>query len=56
MASKRHQKASDLFHAACEIAPDAIAAFLEEACAGDTKLRAEVEALLAQDEKHPSFL
>ncbi|MCH8963861.1 MAG: serine/threonine protein kinase [Planctomycetes bacterium] len=38
------------------MAPDARAAFLEEACAGDTKLRAEVEALLAQDEQHPSFL
>ncbi|MCH8852131.1 MAG: tetratricopeptide repeat protein [Planctomycetes bacterium] len=56
MASKRHQKASDLFRAACEMAPDARAAFLEEACAGDTKLRAEVEALLAQHEQHPSFL
>ncbi len=56
MLSKRHQKSSDLFHAACEMAPDARAAFLEEACAGDTKLRAEVEALLVQDEQHPSFL
>ncbi len=56
MPSERHQKSSDLFRAACEMAPDARAAFIEEACAGDTKLRAEVEALLAHDEQHPSFL
>ena len=56
MASKRHQKASDLFRAVCDLAPDARAAFLEEACAGDTELRAQVEALLTQDEQHPSFL
>ncbi|MCH8053198.1 MAG: serine/threonine protein kinase, partial [Planctomycetes bacterium] len=56
MPSKRHKKISDVFHAACELEPDARAAFLEEACAGDTKLRAEVEALLAQDDQHPSFL
>ena len=47
MPSKRHQKASDLFRAACEMALDARAAFLEEACGGDSKLRAEVEALLS---------
>ncbi len=56
MSSKRHKKASDLFRAACEVAPDARAAFLEQACSGDTKLRAEVATLLAQDEQHPSFL
>ncbi len=56
MPSKRHKKASDLFRAVCEMAPDARASFLEESCAGDTKLRAEVEALLAQDHEHPSFL
>ncbi len=55
MPSKRHKKASELFHAACKMDPDARAAFLKEACAGDTKLRAEVAALLAQDEQHPSF-
>ncbi len=56
MPSKRHKKITDLFRAACELRPEARAAFLEEACAGDTKLRAEVEALLAHDEQHPSFL
>ena len=56
MPSKRHKKASDLFHVACDMAPDARAGFLDQACAGDTKLRAEVEALLAQDDQHPSFL
>ena len=55
MPSKRHQKSSDLFRAACEMAPDARAAFLDEACAGDTRLRAEVEALLAQDKEHAGF-
>ena len=45
-----------MFRAACEMAPDARATFLKDACAGDTELRAQVEALLAQDEQHPSFL
>ncbi|MCH7839971.1 MAG: hypothetical protein IID38_07020, partial [Planctomycetes bacterium] len=56
MSSKRHKKITDLFRAACELEPEARAAFLDQACTGDTRLRAEVEALLAQDKEHPSFL
>ncbi len=56
MPSQRHKKVSNLFRAACKLRPEDRAAFLEEACAGDTKLRAEVETLLAQDDQHPSFL
>ncbi len=56
MSSQRHQKISDLFRAACELAPEARTAFLDQACAKNPKLRVEVEALLAQDDQHPSFL
>ncbi len=54
--SDRHKKISDLFLAACQLAPEDRADFLDKACAADPSLRAEVEALLAQDEQHPSFL
>ena len=56
MSSERHQKVSDLFRAACELAPDARTAFLDQACAKNPEVRAEVEALLAHDDQHPSFL
>ena len=56
MPSERHKKITDLFRAACELKPEARASFRDGACGGDSKLRAEVEALLAQDKEHPSFL
>ena len=56
MSSERHQKISDLFRAACELQPKARPAFLDQACADDPKVRAEVEALLAQDDQYPSFV
>ena len=54
--SERHKKISDLFLAACELPPEEHAAYLDEACAGDAHLRAEVEALLAQDSAKENFL
>ena len=54
--SERHKKISDLFLAACELPPEEHAAYLDEACAGDAHLRAEIEALLAQDSAKENFL
>jgi eukaryotic-like serine/threonine-protein kinase len=45
-----------LFHLACEKPPDERAAFLDEACAGDTALRQRLEVLLAAHEQPGSFL
>src|SRR6476469_6083571 len=45
-----------LFHLACEKPPDERAAFLDEACAGDTALRERLEVLLAAHEHPGSFL
>src|SRR5689334_21633096 len=47
MTPQRHQQIKRLFLAAVELAPGEIESFLENACAGDAELRAEVEALLA---------
>src|SRR4249919_2053901 len=45
-----------LFHLAREKPPDQRAAFLDEACAGDTALRERVEILLTAHEHPGSFL
>lgn len=45
-----------MFEAALELAPGERAAFLSEACRGDTSLRGEVEALLSSDNKAAGFL
>jgi non-specific serine/threonine protein kinase/serine/threonine-protein kinase len=55
MTPERYQQIKALFHAALEHEPGAQAAFLDQACAGDPALRAEVEALLAV-EPAPSFI
>jgi serine/threonine protein kinase/tetratricopeptide (TPR) repeat protein len=54
VSSRLHERISDLFLRACELDPDQRAAFLDEACANDPELRAEVESLLAHD--NPSTL
>src|SRR5215475_10670836 len=46
----------DLFHAAREIEADKRAAFLEEACGGDTALRRRVERMLAENPDEDSLL
>ncbi|MGA2031461.1 MAG: serine/threonine-protein kinase [Thermoguttaceae bacterium] len=46
MNQDRHEQIKRIFLAACELAPGRIAAFLDEACAGDLALRQEVESLL----------
>jgi serine/threonine protein kinase len=47
---ERYQELKELFQAALELAPAERAAWLDRACAADTALRAEVEALLAAHE------
>ena len=42
-------RVSDLYHRALECAPDKRTAVLDQACAGDAALRAEVESLLRYD-------
>ncbi len=54
--SERHNQISDLYLAACELPPEERAAYLDKACAGDPRLRTEIEALLAQDSAHEDFL
>ena len=46
----RWQQVSQLYHAALERTAGERAGFLREACAGDARLRQEVELLLAQGE------
>src|SRR5262245_45178646 len=49
--------APELFAAALELRPGERAAYLDEACAGDSALRAEVESLLrAHASRTPGFL
>jgi WD40 repeat protein/serine/threonine protein kinase len=43
----RWQQIEELFHAACELDPEARVAFLDSKCGNDTSLRREVERLLA---------
>jgi non-specific serine/threonine protein kinase/serine/threonine-protein kinase len=56
VAAERWQRAKDVFQAALDRAPEARAAFLAEACAGDHELRREVESLLAAHDGVGSFL
>ncbi|MCZ6697661.1 MAG: serine/threonine-protein kinase, partial [Planctomycetota bacterium] len=53
MSENRYQRVSELFQQAVECAEDKRAAFLDQACAGDVDLRAEVESLLACDSPEP---
>ena len=46
MAAERRQQISDLYHAVRERSPEERSAYLQEACAGDDALCAEVEPLL----------
>ena len=49
--AERWRIATGIFHAALERPPDRRPSFLAEACREDQSLRAEVEALLAGDER-----
>lgn len=56
MNAEQWQKINSLFHAALEREPGARAAFLAQSCAGDERLRREVESLIASHEPSDSFI
>ncbi|HEV8612423.1 MAG TPA: protein kinase, partial [Gemmatimonadales bacterium] len=56
MKPERWQRIDELYHAALELEAARRAVFLEEACAGDEKLRREVESLLASHAQAESFM
>ncbi len=49
MSRTRHEQVTEVFAAARRLAVAQREAYLDEACGGDTGLRAKVESLLAQD-------
>ncbi len=51
MTPERYQEVKRLFADACDLPPEAQAAFLDRMCAGDPELRADVETLLAHDDR-----
>lgn len=54
--TERHDKATAIFLAACDLAPEHRSAYLDERCEGDAALRAEVVAMLHADISAPTFL
>ena len=56
MSNEFWQKVESLYHAALRQAPETRAEFLDEGCAGDDKLRREVESLLTFAHKPTDFL
>src|SRR5690242_10781264 len=54
MDPDRHARVKQLFLEACDLATSKRAEFLASACAGDSALRAEVEALLAHRTASPT--
>jgi serine/threonine protein kinase len=56
MITERSQRVEALFASAVELEPGRRAAFLDAECANDPALRAEVESLLAADERAGHFI
>jgi predicted Ser/Thr protein kinase len=56
MTRERYQRVIELFQAASDRSGEARPAFLASACAGDSDLRREVEAMLAADAQPGGFL
>jgi serine/threonine protein kinase len=56
MPEERSEQVELVYHEARQRDPRERAAFLEQACAGDSALRREVESLLAEDSNVRSFL
>jgi len=54
MSDGRWQRVEDIFHQAVELAPEARAAFLDQACGADESLRREVESLLDHESENGS--
>ena len=55
-SSDRWRRLEALFYEALELKPEARAEFLDKHCAGDTKLRKEIDTLLVSAEKPMDFL
>jgi eukaryotic-like serine/threonine-protein kinase len=56
MKPERWRQVEELYHAALEREPEARAAFLAQACAGDDALRREVDSLLGFDNRAERFI
>src|SRR6266540_381415 len=56
MYPERWQRIKDLLHSALERPPQERAAFVNDACAGDSSLRSEVEALIVSHEQAGGFI
>jgi serine/threonine protein kinase/Flp pilus assembly protein TadD len=56
MSSDQFQRVGDLYNAALELAPEARAHFLAEACGEEVELRREVESLLQAREEADGFI
>jgi len=56
MTPTRLQTIKEIFHAALDCEPDQLNAFLDETCAGDEVLHANVEALLASHRQAGNFI
>src|SRR5260370_14678986 len=54
--AERWKQVNDLFQSATERAPDERAAFLDEACQGDERLRREVGSLLTSYDRAENFI
>jgi serine/threonine-protein kinase len=52
----RREQIERLYHAALEREEASRTGFLDEACAGDTELRREVEGLLAGDDLEENYI
>ncbi|HEX5734741.1 MAG TPA: protein kinase [Blastocatellia bacterium] len=56
MNAERYRRADQIFQSALDLDPAQRAAYLDDACAGDTDLRGEIEALIRSYEQAGSFL
>jgi hypothetical protein len=56
MKQENWQRVEELFHSALERTPDARQSFLDGVCGIDSKLRRQVELLLAQEAQAGSFM
>lgn len=56
MTLERWQRIEQLYHLALELSPDERASWLLAACAGDERLRSEIETLLEANDQADHFL
>src|SRR5437870_4706930 len=56
MTPERYQQIDQIFQAALGLEPEPRAAYLDEVCSGDDKLRQEVESLITSDQGGLSFI